>query len=144
MTAGDIFVYQMEACPNRYYFGRVIRTDAAIGGFKDTILIYLYKQFSEDKNLVPELICMDLLVPPIATNALPWTKGYFEVVSASVLDIKDVLSEHCFKDFRGKFFDENGNHLKEAVAPVGEYGLHSYRTIDDEVSIAFGIPIATR
>jgi hypothetical protein len=142
VSVGDIFVYQLEATLGRYYFGKVIRTDAAVGGFKGTTLIYLYKETSESKKIIPELRCTDLLVPPIATNSLPWTKGYFEVVSASSINSTDILSQHCFKDIRGKFFDADDNVLSEAVAPVGEYGLHSYRTIDDAVSKALGIPLS--
>jgi hypothetical protein len=54
----------------------------------------------------------------------------------------DVLPQHCFQDSRGWYFDEQGNRLHAAVEPVGQWGLHSYRTIDDEISKALGIPPA--
>lgn len=139
---GDIFAYQMTASPDRYFFGRVIRTDAVIGGFKNTILVYFYKRSSRDKAFIPDLICTELLIAPIATNALPWLKGYFELVRKSALEDMDILPNHCFRDFRGKFFDSDGLPLTKPVEPIGEYGLHSYRTIDDALSKAMGIALS--
>lgn len=139
---GDVFVFQLEATPDRFNFGRVVRTDATIGFFRNVVLIYLYRQTSSDKEVAPSLRPSDLLVPPIATNALPWSKGYFETVSSAPLSQEDVLGQHCFKDSRGRFFDADGRNLSAASGLLGDYGLHSYRTIDDAVSKALGIPLA--
>ncbi len=51
---------------------------------------------------------------------------------------------HCFSDeaVTGAFFDEMSNRISKPVGPVGEYGLQSFRTIDDIVSDAVGIPRA--
>lgn len=54
-----------------------------------------------------------------------------------------MLAQHCFLSAsRGRYFDENGADLGGGVEPVGDYGLHSYRTIDDQLSHALGIPLA--
>jgi len=77
------------------------------------------------------------------TNRLPWSKGYFEFVENRSLGPTDVLPQHCFKDdVRWGYRDERGDRLERPVEPGGEWGLHSYRTIDDEISKALGIPLA--
>ncbi len=143
LEGGDIFVYQIKSLDDRYFFGRVIRTDAIIGGFNDTVLIYLYKNTSPEKNVIPDLSRKALLIPPIATNTRPWTMGYFEVVSSSLLLPNDILVQHCFKDsLRNRYYDADGNLLEKAVLPIGTYGLHSFKTIDDAISKALNIPLA--
>lgn len=49
--------------------------------------------------------------------------------------IVTLLPQRC----GGRYFDENGNEVRGPIEPVGDYGLHSYRTIDDTVSEALGI-----
>lgn len=141
-SLGDVFVCQMKAPADRYYFGRVIRTDAAIGGFKNTNLIYLYRTSSDDKAALPNLHFSDLLMPPLATNNLPWRHGYFETIMNSPLEATAVMPHHTFKDFRGMFFDDRGQPTMLSDGPVGEDALQSYRTIDDLLSDALGIPRA--
>ena len=57
-----------------------------------------------------------------------------------------MLPVHCFVSnvYRDgpRYFDEFRNQLPGPVPPVGVAGLHSYRTIDDEISRALGIPLA--
>ena len=65
--------------PDRLYlYGRVIRTDADAGFSLPCNLIYVYRVRSKDKMEVPHLVLKQLLAPPMMTNKLPWTKGYFE------------------------------------------------------------------
>ncbi len=142
---GDIFVFQLKQLPDRYYFGRVVSIDTKIGGFRDggIILIYLYRTWSPDKLSIPALSTSELLIAPIGTNALPWTRGYFEVVATGQNNPTDLLPQHCFKDaFRGRFVDEFGNVLSNPVEPIGFDGLHSFITIDVEISKALSIPPA--
>ncbi len=140
---GDIFVFQLESLPDRYFFGRVVATDTTIGGITDigVILIYLYRISSQDKKAIPDLQISDLLTPPIGTNAMPWTKGYFEVVHSGENSPDDLLTQHCFySPFRKCYFDEYGNSLPTKVEPVGMYGLSGLGSIDNEISKALGIP----
>jgi hypothetical protein len=74
------------------------------------------------------------------TNTLPWSKGYFETVAHLPLSAEDVLPRHCFRSSSGKYFDEICNELPREEQPCGDWGLHSFRTIDDDVSDALGIP----
>lgn len=136
-SVGDVFVIQPKGQPD--YFGRVVRTDTNVGGFEKAILVYLYRASAESKTDVPELRLDELLVAPFATNRLPWTRGYFETVASQPLAPSDLLSVHCFRDFTGKYFDEMGRTLSRPVEPVGEFGLQSFRTIDDLVSDALGM-----
>lgn len=138
--AGDLFVMQLP--DERYLFGRVVSTDAEIGPMKDVILVYVYRQRFDSKDAPPrsELSPERLLVSPIMTNRLPWSKGHFETVEHWPLEAGDVLPQHCFLSAaRGRYFDEKGNELPGPVEPVGDWGLHSFRTIDDEISDALGL-----
>lgn len=74
LVPGDIFALKPEGHP--VYFGRVISTDARVGPFPG-ILIYIHNASSNVADDVPELRRESLLVPPLITNRLPWTKGYF-------------------------------------------------------------------
>jgi hypothetical protein len=138
---GDIFIFQMKN-ENRYFFGRVICKDAKVGPFEELILIYIYKSFSEERNRIPELNKNNLLIPQLMTNGLPWTRGYFETISNQLIDKKDVFEKHCFRDIRGRFFDEYNNPYTEAFEPCGERGVNSFRTIDDKVSKSLGLPLS--
>jgi len=137
---GDVFV--MLPPDGLFLYGRVIATDARIGPMENCILIYIYRARSKRKDLVPELLRGQFLVPPIMTNALPWTRGYFEVLENREIRPLDKLRKHCFKNSFGRYFDEYNNSLPSPVDPIGAWGLSSLRTIDDEVSNALGIPLA--
>jgi hypothetical protein len=138
---GDIFIFKI-ATEDHYRFGRVIRTEATIGGFEDVILIYIYYLTSSSKKIIPELDINHLLVPPIGTNRQGWLKGYFETVSYRPLDKEQLLPQHHFLDFTGKYFDDNAQEVKLPVEPIGEWGIHSLGTIDNAISDALGIPWA--
>jgi hypothetical protein len=138
--AGDVFVMQLP--DDRYLFGRVISTEALAGAsMSGAILIYVYRH-RFDLKVVPgrsELSRERLLVSPMMTNRLPWSKGYFETVANWPLEPDDALPQHCFLSAaRGRYFDEKGSELPGPTEPVGDYGVHSYRTIDDAVSAALG------
>lgn len=142
---GDVFAMQLV---DQFLFGRVISTEArwALGqGADPAVLIYIYHDPSTEKD-VPERSSLRpdrLLVPPVMTNKLPWSRGYFETLTNITLESDEVLAQHCFLSAsRGRYFDENGADLGGGVEPVGDYGLHSYRTIDDQLSHALGIPLA--
>lgn len=137
---GDIFV--MLPPDGRFLFGRVIDTDANPLGVGGATLIYVYRARGVRKTPVPELLRGQLLVPPMMTNRQLWTRGYFEQLENRPLSDFDRLSRHCFKDSRGWYFDERGKRLDAPLEPVGQWGLHSYRTIDDEISRALGVPLA--
>lgn len=139
--AGDIFL--MLPPDGLFLYGRVIATDAKIGPMSDCILIYLYRSRSEQKEMIPPLLRGQLLVPPMMTNKLPWSKGYFETIDRKELGPMDRLQQHCFVDSRGWYFDEYDKRLPGPTEPVGERGLQSFRTIDDKISHALGIPLST-
>jgi len=138
---GDIFTFQMKN-DDRFFFGRVVCKDAKEGPFEKLILIYVYNSSSKEKNTIPELNKKNLLIPPLMTNSLPWTRGYFETITNRPFDNNDVFEKHCFRDIRGRYFDEYNNPLDKAYEPCGEGGVNSFRTIDDEVSEALGIPLS--
>ena len=140
-SAGDVFV--MHPAGMDYLFGRVVSTDANPLGVGGGILIYVYRATSANKTDVPVLDRDGLVIPPLITNALPWRRGYFEHVCFRPLTATDVLPEHRFRDpLTGAFRDERGNVAPATPLPCGVWGLHSFRTIDDELSTALGLPLS--
>jgi hypothetical protein len=141
---GDIFVVGVPG--GKYAFGRVIRVDATIGPLVNCILIYIYKGLYSRKTPPPELTPRALLVPPLLTNRQGWLRGYFETVEHRPLAADQVLPTHCFASYvsRDTYYDEYGNRLSEPIEPLGEHELQSYRTIDDQISAALGIPLSGR
>ena len=125
-----------------FLFGRVVDTEAKIGPLLHCILIYVYRVRSRTTDIIPPLKREELLCAPMMTNRLPWSKGYFETVAHRALATDARLSKHCFRDSRGLYFDEFGNQLPQAIEPVGQWGLNSFRTIDDEVSKALGLVLS--
>jgi len=140
LKEGDIFV--MLPPDGLYLFGRVIDMNARVFTDIGWNLVYFYKARSQEKTNVPDLSRGKLLIPPLITNRLAWSLGYFEHVQHQPLAAQDRLPQHCFKDDRGWYFDERGNRLPGPIEPVGQWSLWSYRTIDDAISQALGIPLA--
>ena len=136
---GDVFVLQPTA--RTYLFGRVIVTVANAGGFPNSNLVYIYRYVARSKTSVPALHRSVLLIPPIMTNRLPGSRGYFELVEHRRLLPSDRYPKHAFSDDRGWLYDELGRRLRRASGPVGDWALHSHRTIDDAVSEAEPPPV---
>jgi hypothetical protein len=145
---GDLFTLRLGTRP--YLFGRVVRTDANAGGFPNSNLVYIFR-IESDLPVPPDradLRPSNLLVPPIMTNRLPWSRGYFRTIASWPIGPGEALQRHCFEeprrppDYPHRYFDEHGVELPNRVEPCGEWGLHSYRTIDDAVSRALGMPAA--
>ena len=142
LRPGDVFAMEIPA--GSYRFGRVVATDALVGPFPNCVLIYVFGAESKSKEppdpavLRPE----NLLVPPLMTNLLPWSRGYFETLENRTLQPGEVLDRHCFAHDNGRYYDEYNNELPGPLPPVGQRVLHSFRTIDDEISKAIGIPLA--
>jgi hypothetical protein len=138
---GDVFAMQLP--DDTYLFGRVIgaELDLPRAPTPCAYLIYVYSRRSTSK--VPdwaELQPHQLLLPPVFINRMPWTKGYFETVDSRDLQESDLLRHHCFRRFNGTYLDEAGEILPGPVEPCGDWGLSSYRWLDDQVSDALGIP----
>lgn len=145
---GDVFTLRPGSRP--YLFGRVIRTDANAGGFPNSNLIYIFRVES-DRPEPPDRAMLrpdHLLVPPIMTNRLPWSRGYFRTIASWPVGPGEALKHHCFEEpgrppeYPHRYFDEDGKRLPRRVEPCGDWGLHSFLTIDDAVSQALGIPLA--
>lgn len=138
---GDIFVMQLP--DDAYLFGRVILADLPHGKapMPGAYLIYVYRERAVGKAPPVDRLTPDrLLLPPVFINRMPWTKGYFETVRKQALSSGDLLGQHCFRDFTGSYFDETGRKLPGPVEPCGDWGLSSYRWLDDHISDALGIP----
>lgn len=141
---GDVFC--MLPPDGAYLFGRVIVTDATAGGGTPTAQLVCVFRRRSMVNEVPDrgdLRPDDLLISPVMTNRLPRSRGYFETIAHLPLRPGEVLDQHCFLDpVWGHYVNERGTPLPGPIEPVGDNVLHSFRTIDDQVSDALGIPRA--
>ena len=139
---GDVFAMQMGDAP--FHFGRVISTNANPLGVGSGILVYFYQATSACKTSVPPLDPKRLLIPPLITNKLPWSQGYFEHIQTVPIAISEVLPQHRFWDpLKEVFRDEQGNLAMDPSVPCSTWGLHSFRTIDDELSKALNMPLSS-
>ena len=144
LIVGDVFV--MQPPDDRYLFGRVISTTAQWGAGASVLanLIYVFKARSESKTMPDrsELRADRLLFAPLVINRLPWSRGYFETIANLPLGEDEVLQQHCFRGSSGRYYDDKGRELAGPTEPCGLLGLDSFRTVDDSVSKALGIPLA--
>lgn len=142
---GDIFAMLLP--DGKYLFGRVILADLPKGKapMPTSNLVYIYGVRSSQKDPPPlHLLTPEkLLIAPQFINRMPWSKGYFEVVGHESLAMSDLLRRHCFWDpIRKTYRDEMGGIAEGRTEPCGEWGLQSYRTLDDKISTTLGIPLA--
>jgi len=143
---GDIFTMQLP--DSSYLFGRVVRTDADCFA-PGCILIYIFS-YRETAPLPPRgLLVRDLLIPPRTINRLGWSRGYFQTIGNRAFEDGERLAIHYFKPNVRRtggpeYVDEDGRSLASPPdgVPVGSSGLGNYRTVDDEISDALGIPPA--
>lgn len=140
---GEVFAMQLP--DEAYLFGRVIDVDldSSRAPMPGCHLIYVYSHRSTTMEPVLEELRPDrLLIPPLFINTMPWTRGYFNTVAHQPLAADDLLDQHCFWDLSlSRFVDEFERPLPQESHPCGDWGLHSYRTLDDAVSEALGIPL---
>lgn len=141
---GDVFAMQVPG--GRYLFGRVVSVSARwtiAEGAGPAILIYIYNVTGSAKGDPPldDLRTNRLLISPAMTNRLPWSRGYFQTVVNRPLQPDDLLARHVFRSAsRGTYYDEAGREVTDPVEPIGDFALHSFRTLDDQISDALGIP----
>jgi Immunity protein 26 len=144
---GDVFTTQIP--DGRYLFGRVIRTDARCFG-PGCILVYVFRYLSDEPVAPARLLLSDLLIPPAMVNRLGWSRGYFMTIERRPFLEGERFPTHYFEDGRRGRFGKRlyVNEDNEPVDPpprgypVRMMGLGNYRTVDDEVSDALGIPVA--
>lgn len=124
-----------------YVYGRVMATDLLLGSIEGSLLIYLYADTGRRKVIPPidVRLAANLLVPPILTNRLLWTRGYFETIGNVDIGEGEELERHCFKTVRGTFVDECSNPVADPPPMVGWHELASYRSVDEQISDALGI-----
>lgn len=142
---GDIFA--MKFGDEFYLHGRVIRDDAywtpsgADAGL--AILVYIYDHIAKsiEDYSIGVLTTTNLLIPPVMTNKLAWTRGYFTTVDHSPLKSSDTLARHVFRnsDKPDWYFDESGQEVSAWDGPIGVYGLASFRAVERVVLDALGL-----
>lgn len=141
LRAGDIFAYRLKGLD--FGFGRVIRTETGVylKPSPGTYLVYFYRAFSPEENVIPALRREQLLLPPKIIGRELWTLGCFENVDHRPLTSEDVLPVHCFYSYSWECcVDEYARHLQKRIEPCGSWGLTGYALLDYYLSEARGIP----
>lgn len=138
-AAGDYFVVKLRGHP--YIWGRVADVDVKLRGFVFPVLCLFFDIQSESLSPIPSLGGAPLLIPPKLTNYLGWSRGYFEFVMTGNPADREIAREICFRDMvKGGFRDRRGRRIDARQGPCGTIALSSYLTIDDDLSLALGIP----
>lgn len=141
VRSGDIFAMQI---PNgQYVFGRVVEANLPreIGPMPGSNLLYVYA--GTHNTMQPDLTTLvpsNLLFPPMFTNRLGWSRGYFKTVAHEPVQESDRVPGLCFKAL-GRFYELGWKVIPGCSGMCGEWGLASYRRMDDLVSGALGIPL---
>ena len=136
-------VFCLRYAQNLYFFGRIIALGVVFGGFPGGIRVHVYRKKSDSEVIPQGLIESDLLIAPQHINRLGFSRCYMPVVGNIPLCAADTRSDVCYYDaVRSRFVDESGQVLDRRRAIVGEYGMGNYRTMDDQISRALGLPLA--
>ena len=137
---GDVFVLRLRRGP--YLFGRVISAEAKAGpSMPGAILVYVFDTRSDTAE-IPDRAALSasrLLIAPVMINKLPWSRGYFQTIGHLEIAAGEELPQHCFRSGSGRYYDENCVELVAPTEPCGQWGLASYRVVDDKVSDALGV-----
>jgi hypothetical protein len=149
LKPGDVFTMQLPSLG--YLFRRIISTTARWSSTPDggsTNLVYVFKHQSPSKTMPDRshLQSDQLLIPPQLINRLGWSRGYFETLGNLPFGPGEVLPVHCFetRQYRGgpRWFNERAEELQAPVPPVGIWAGGNYRTLEDRMCDALGIPLA--
>lgn len=131
---------------SRWLLGQVSSIDGSIGPITNVVLIHV---FSNEYSFVPSIRTFDdrkeflALIPPECTNNLPWSRGYFQTLGVRpVVKPPNAYPHALYDPSERRYFDEYGQLIEHPPLLRGFRGLGSYRTIDDAVSKALGIPLA--
>ncbi|MFJ2506071.1 Imm26 family immunity protein [Microbacterium sp. NPDC087592] len=140
-TDGDMFEMQVSGGPR--LLGRVAAADIhdlTRTPMPGANLIYVFQPGIEIEDLLTPTK-EQLLLAPIFTNRMGWTRGYFRHLENRPLGEEGTLVDLCFWDaFWKSHVDENRRRISSRSEPCGPWGLASYLWIDDHVSDALGIP----
>ena len=139
----------MQLPDRRYLFGRIVRTDANCFA-PGCILVYVFRYTAREPHPPPRLLVRDLLIPPCTINRLGWSRGYLMTVVSRPFEEGERLPAHYFLSSQRAVTGE-ARYLDEDQRPAGDppldvtigtAGLGNYRTLDDDISEALGIPLS--
>lgn len=139
---GDVFVAEIDS---GFIGGRVVAVDAQSSAISESksLLLYIYDGIvkSPDVDAI-SLAPPVLLIPPVITNTVAWSRGYFQTIGNVPLSTDQLLDQHVFRSPSTKeLWDERDTRLPATYAGhdyVGVKALDSYLTIEDAVSRALG------
>jgi hypothetical protein len=143
IKTGDVFIFKPKE--RLFYYGVVVNSDASIFTAKGLIHIHLFNINSEKGDSIPNnLYHSELLVPPILTNKLGWTKGYFKTIENVAIENFPLVKNATFFYYNGKIFNDNSNELPKpkSIEETGSFAVTSYLNIDNLISLSLEIPLA--
>lgn len=142
---GDVFSIKI---PDGYLLGRVVANNAKSSPWDEPQLqlLYIYAGVRKDLKSVTaeDFRPPNLLIPPVLTNRMGWTRGYYETLTNIPLESADLLKRHVFREpGKQNYWDENSEPVEESdisdASLVGLQALQSYFTTEDRISRALGL-----
>lgn len=117
---GDVFSIKI---PDGYLLGRVVANTAKSSPWDEPQLQLLYIYTGVRKDL--ESITLEdfrppnLLIPPVLTNRMGWTCGYYETLTNIPLESADLLKRHVFREpGKQNYWDENSEPVEESESQM--------------------------
>jgi hypothetical protein len=143
IKTGDVFVVKPPKM--KFYYGIVANSNANLFHV-DGILHLQFFDFSTDDygSISDKLHDSKLLFPPVLTNRLGWSKGYFKTIGNISIENFKTIKEASFYYYNGEIFDDNSNQLSQpySLETTGSFAVTSYLNIDNLISLRLGIPLA--
>lgn len=143
LVTGDLFYVEYSKIGK--IVGLVASADALISESATGTLVYFFgrdvsAQLVAEPTRVASRSLDDLLIGPVVTNRLGWSRGYFQTFSR--VDMGECeMPVVSLEKYGGALFDVDGNRISEsrAVAPYALRGTEAYTRIDDLISDALKI-----
>ncbi|MGB4762207.1 MAG: hypothetical protein WBP12_02510 [Candidatus Saccharimonas sp.] len=142
--AGDGFFLEVQGIG--FLVGRLLSTDAFWSvGQSGANMVQIFNTVFNSREEAFRGRVENLLIAPVLTNNLPWSKGYFQALpeEATTTFATPHMNYHFFHAQTAAYYDHTGRVVPHPEQPVGEFLLDSYLTIDDKVSDALGIERAS-
>ena len=134
---------------SQYFYGIVVNNHVDSWGFKDLIVVFIFKDYVDDIGKVAEFKPNfdNLLVPyPLSVNKMYWSKGFFFNIGEKADFVKPDYGFYRYHEFVSKFtgfFDDYMNKLERipkyygyagACTDIGvAYKIHQHLIINDMI-----------
>ena len=136
---GQVFSFSDKE--DRFWFGRVIRTDVPMMG-GHVSLVYLYTATSTSPSDVPPLTRDQLMGPPQLLGVRAWRQGYLSLGQVNSPNAAELLDRHVFFNpfWQQKWIDiATLEYVPDPGHPCGLYGSGSIGAVNAALCAHLGV-----